>query len=59
MELSGIRFDADAARELISRKEAQIAEVIMALQAEVKENGFLSSVGCRPEGEHLPQSRQP
>lgn len=40
MELSGIHFDADAATRLISRKEVQIVEIVMNMQAEAKKNGF-------------------
>lgn len=50
MELSGIHFDAEAAKYLISRKESQIAEIVMDLQAEAKRNGFYPLPGESSKG---------
>lgn len=40
MELSGIHFDAALGRKLAEEKEEQIAETVMNLQEDAKENGF-------------------
>ena len=60
MELSGICFDCEAAKALISEKESQLVEVFINLQAEAKANGFhsLPSESKKPCDYFNPESRE-